>query len=275
MASETAGLAKKLGVSKQWLLKAVAHAKNEPIKSRTGKMGRIVLNQFTGSPEKSYASHCIRKLEENVGGKYDVAEKLQAAGNLNDSEKQLIELIMKRSRTRARLATLVAEAGCDPARIVKLYAEGAVALGKAEALAVASQGLGAIARQLVRQASIGHVSCTACMGAGVVPVRNGLNEISDKTTICLTCRGEKIVEHVDKHYKFAVTKLLDMAALGKEPAAVNVSTNVAVQQNNNNTDTSGFMERLSKLTDGSGGLAVRVAPEVIDVQPEDHTVEAG
>lgn len=272
--SRAVNLAASLGVTKHWLVRTLKETKNLPVQSRKGRLGQIRINPVTGTPNNGYATHAIRRLERNVeGGKFDVAEKLQAAGNLSDSEKLLVELILKKSRRRSKLVSLVAESGVDPARVIKLYAEGAIALGKAEALAVAAEGLGAIARQLVKQAAIHHVNCLTCLGLGTVP-RNQAGSTYKNTTdkrpplVCPTCRGQKLVDHTDKHYKFAVTKLLDMAALGKAGSDINVQTNVAVQQ----LDSTGFMERLTKLTDGSGQLT---APIEVHVLPEASQPETG
>lgn len=273
-------LAEKLGVTKTWLVRTVKAAQTAPVQSRKGKLGQIKIHPRTGMANGSYATHVIRRLEQQVeGGKYDIAQKLQAAGGLTPNEKLLIELIMKKSRARSALVTLVAEANVDPARVVKLYAEGAIALGKAEALALASQGLGNIARNLIRQAAISHVSCITCIGAGVVPKKAGVKRFRgiEPTVPCPSCNGAGKLEETGKHYKFAVTKLLDMSRMSKPEGDVNISQSVAVQQNALG-DSSGFMERLSKLTDGSGAIAmlpvsVEEASTVVDadetVLPED------
>lgn len=259
-------LAERLGVSRGWLIRAL----KAPVRSKKGKLGCVTLNAKTGWPDDSYATHCMRRLEGNVeGGKYDVAQKLQAAGGLMDTERRLIELIMQRSRYNSHLAALVAEAGVDPARVIKLYAEGAVALGKADALAVAAANLGSIARQLIRQAALNKVSCNTCFGSGKIPKTSGYKQSKAGTITCTTCKGEKTVEQTGPHYKFAVGKLLDITRLSaSEPnISVNNSTSVAVQQNTH-LQPGGYMERLSKLTDGNGRIqqALPSAEEAVVVQ---------
>ncbi len=254
----------KLGVTAGWLARAI----QAPVRSRRGKLGSpIVMNPKTGFARKSYAAHVIQTLERNVnGGKYDVAQKLQAAGGLNQDEKRLIDEVMKVSRKRASLTALVAECGVDPARIVKLYAQGCVAMGKAEALAVASANLGSIARQLIRQAAIKSVSCATCFGSGLMPARPGYKKSKKGNVVCSSCKGTKVVEEAGPLYKFAVEKLLDMTNMGPSEPSIQVANNVAIQ--NTTLQAGGFMERLSKLTDGSGRVQHALPPA------EEKTVEA-
>lgn len=229
------------------------------MKSKKGALGQVVTVAGRRGIRKNPASNLVNKFERQAGGKFAIAEKLEAAEGLFPAERELLAAIADPENKDTALAYLIAESKVDPARLVRKYAEGAISLGRAEALAEAAASLGPIARQLIKQASFRRVSCITCLGLGKVPNQIGAKKATAVHVVCPTCKGEGEKDELDAHYKFAVTKIMDMATLGPEKP-INVQTNVAVQTNM----SGGFMERLSKLTDGTGAIIIDA-----DVQPED------
>ena len=97
-------------------------------RTRKGPLGAVQVKRMTGVVNNS-ASRTLRRFEENVGGKDDVIEKLEAlGGRLTKEQSKLLDLLKVPSKKG--LVLLTAESGAEPVALMKAYATGCIELGK-------------------------------------------------------------------------------------------------------------------------------------------------
>ncbi len=196
---------------------------NRVAKSKRGPVGAIVVRRMTGVVDNS-ASRVIRRFEENVGGKDDVAEKLEAIPErLNASERELLGLL--KSSSKKGLARLIAEAGAEPTSIIKKYAEGCIELGKIEAAMEAHRNLPALIKQLYKMALSEYGVCGACGGTGTLH-RKSTDQV--ESVPCGFCEMTGI-EKRSKQQEFAARQLLEVTKQVGGNGGVTVNTAVGVK----------------------------------------------
>jgi hypothetical protein len=210
--------------------------------SRKGPLGQIVVRRKGLAPSR--AATVVKKFVDNIGGKEDLAEKLEAVGEeLNATQKKLLDLLHDPLRTRHSLSRLIAESGTEPVSIMKLYARGAIELGRVEAAIEAHKGLPALIRNLYKHAFEGLGICDVCAGIGKTKVQAGQG--SKEGPICWKCQGSGKMETTSPHKEFAVQKLLEVTkSVGKDGTNINIQTNVGVK-----IGGEGILEKVIKASD--------------------------
>ena len=232
------------------------------------KLGRIQVKRMTGLVP-SPAVKIVRKFEEMVGSREELAEKLTASGKTDSSEEKLLELLEKAPRNRS-LASLMAEAGVKPSRVLRLFAEGAIALGKVEAAIEVSRNQPMVVKDLIRNALDREVYCQTCVGTGMV--KKGVNS-KEETVKCPSCQGSGVRYRSSKHKQFAMEKVLKIGKVIEEPKKggdVNVSTQVGVGVQVGKEG--GFMERILHTSDK---VLYGRRTEIVDAEPASGTTGEG
>lgn len=212
-------------------------------KSKKGPLGAIVVKKITGL-ESNTASRVLKRFEENVGGKDDIAEKLEAvAPDLNKDLKVLLNII--KNPNKWSLARIVAESHAEPVALMKAYAQGAIELGKIDAAIEAHRNLPAIIKELYKLVLTKQKVCQYCGGTGSLHKRNSDHK---ESLPCKWCQGKGNWEEENEHKEFAINKLLEVTKLvGKEPPQINVNTQVGVKVDG--AGNGSFMERIMATTD--------------------------
>ena len=243
-------------------------------KSKKDKFGQIRVRRMTGIV-KNPAVDIVRKFEEMSGGKKDVLEKLEALeeGKLTVEDKYLIDLL-KKGGTKS-LARMVAEAGAKPSRLLRLYADGALALGKIQAAIEVSRNQPQIVKDLMRHALDQEGICKTCVGTGVV---KATTRSKSEGETCPSCQGSGRSLRPSKIKPWAMDKVLEIGKIidkkgpGRPSAEVHVTQQVGVKVAGANTGA--FLENQLKTSDEI--LYGRAKPKVIEaevVPPEGNPSE--
>jgi hypothetical protein len=191
-------------------------------KSKKGPIGVIALRKMTGV-QTGPALKIVQRFEENVGGKDDVIEKLQALDTLSKEQSRFLQALIN-SGTKS-LARVLAEEGVEPVAIMKSYAKGCIELGKYEAAIVAHKNLPALVKEYYKHALSEKGYCGACGGSGKVHKRAGDHKDLEG---CLFCEGSGITLESGMK-ESAMAKMLEVTKMvGKDPA-ISVTTNVGVK----------------------------------------------
>ena len=232
------------------------------------KLGTILVKRMTGLVN-SPATKVVRRFEEMVGSREELITKLTASEKAGADELRLIELLEKAPKTRS-LASLMAEAEVKPSRVLRLFAEGAIQLGKVEAAIEVSRDQPKVIKDLLRHALDKEVYCQTCVGTGTVKARANSKEESQK---CPSCQGEGIRFRSSKHKQFAVEKVLKIGKVIDEPkkgTEVNVSQQVGVGVSVG--QGGGFMERVLKTQDE---VLYGRRTEIVDAEPTGRAPDEG
>lgn len=208
----------------------------------------------------------VRKFEQTIGSREELIEKLSLLEEkLSEKEKAFLTSLREDTRGKT-LARLMAEANVSPTKILKHYAEGAVALGKVEAAIAISREQPLLVKDLVRNALDSTKICKVCVGTG--KVKRQSNDKKEETE-CPSCEGsgQRIIS--SKHKEYAMDKVLEIGGLVETPKKGGV--NVEVQQNVGvQVGKGGFMERVLRTSD-----EILYGRKVIDVLPENSSSEPG
>lgn len=230
------------------------------------KFGRIAVKRMTGVVP-SPANTIVRKFEEVAGGREEILEKLhQLDDKLSPEERHFVSLLETSGKQKG-LARLMAEAGVKPSRIMKLYADGAIALGKIQTAIEVSRNQPLVVKDLMRHALDQQGVCQTCVGTGTVKKQKNSTEETQK---CPSCSGSGFRLRSSKHKEYAMEKVLQIGKLVEKPSSGR-PVNVEVQQNVGVAvgRGGGFVERVLKTSDEVLYGRKRLAePEVIDVSPE-------
>jgi hypothetical protein len=235
--------------------------------------GRIQVKRMTGLTGGP-ATAIVRKFEGILEGREDLEEKLLAVEDkLGDDEKRLLELL--KGKKNKSLATLFAEASVKPSKVLKLYAEGALALGKVQAAIQVSKEQPQVVKDLMRHALDQEKVCKTCVGTGKVKEKTTSTK---ETQECPSCHGSGYRLASSKHKQFAMGKVLELGKLIDSPAkgaSVNVSQNVGVGIKV--SGGGGFMEKILRTSDEVlyGRRIVDVEGEVRDAEKSAGSLEAG
>lgn len=231
--------------------------KNDP-------MGGITLKRMSGL--EGPALPIVRKFEETIGGRPELIEKLSLIEDKLSEKEAVFLTSLREDTTKKSLARLMAESGVSPTRILKYYAEGAMALGKVEAAIAISREQPSIVKDLVRNALDSTKICKVCVGTG--KVKRQSNDKKEDTE-CPSCEGSGSRIISSKHKEYAMDKVLELGGLVTPPQKGGV--NVAVNQNVAvSAGRGGFMERVLKTSD-----EILYGRKVIDVLPENSSAEPG
>jgi hypothetical protein len=240
----------------------------EVARSRKGKMGQIVVREFSGV-SKNATSRLVKKFEKALtGGREDIIEKLEGVENkLPENARKVLEIM--RAKRSVSLARAIAEAGADASTILDAYAKGAMAIGKMETIVNLYKEMPSIFRDLMRHAVDQEEKCDLCFGQGKVQTRAKSNKLGPA---CPRCGGSGCIVTSSEHKQFAMQKALDMAQILPQKGPL-----VAVQQNqqtiNAGAGDSGLLEKMSKAADEllygrtTLGDSHTLEAEVIDVTP--------
>lgn len=206
--------------------------------------GRIQVKRMTGLTGGP-ATAIVRKFEEILDGRGDLEEKLHAVEDkLSADELKLLELL--KGKKNKSLATVFAEASVKPSRVLKLYAEGALALGKIQSAIQVSHEQPQVVKDLMRHALDQEKVCKTCVGTGLVKEKVNSQK---ETSQCPSCRGSGFRLASSKHKQFAMEKVLQIGKLVDTPTKgpqVNVSQQVGVALR---VGGGGFMEKILKTSD--------------------------
>ena len=187
----------------------------------------------------------IRKFEETITSHEDLVEKLALIEDKLTADEKDFLAALRTNPHKKSLARLIAEAGVSPTKVLKYYAEGAVALGKVHAAIAISREQPGIVKDLVRNALDDHRICKVCVGTG--KVKRNSNDKKEET-MCPNCEGAGTKIFSSKHKTYAMDKVLELGGLVE--AGKGSSVNVAVQQNVAvKTGGGAFMERILKTSD--------------------------
>jgi hypothetical protein len=240
-------------------------------------LGVIQVKRMTGTVGGP-ATQIVRKFEdmlsdhtgENTRARENLEEKLLAVEDkLGEDERRLIDLL-RGGRKNKSLSTVFAEAGVRPSRILKLYAEGAIALGKVHSAIEVSRNQPMVVKDLLRHALDQEKVCNTCLGTKLV--KKNVNS-KDETETCPACRGSGTRLVSSKHKPYAMEKVLQIGKLVEVPkkgTEVNVSQQVGIAVN---TRGGGFMERILKTSD-EVLYGRRQAQPVLEEKNGTRTVEA-
>jgi hypothetical protein len=216
----------------------------EIARSRKGKMGQIVVREFSGVT-KNATSRLVKKFEKDLTeGRDDIIQKLEAVETrLPDNGREVLNLL--RQKRSISLARAIAEAGADASTVLDAYAKGAMAIGKMETMVNLYKAMPSIFRDLMRHAIDKQEKCDLCLGVGKVQARAKSNKLGPP---CPRCDGSGLVVTSSDHKEFAMQKALDMAQILPQKGPL-----VAVQQNQQNIQAggadSGLLEKMSKAAD--------------------------
>jgi hypothetical protein len=246
----------------------------EVARSRKGKMGQIVVREFSGI-SKNATSRLVKKFEKDLTeGRDDIIQKLESVETrLPDNGREVLNLL--RSKRSISLARAIAEAGADASTILDAYARGAMAIGKMETMVNLYKKMPAIFRDLMRHAIDKEEACDLCLGVGKVQTRAKSNKLGPA---CPRCEGSGKVVTSSEHKQFAMQKALDMAQILPQKGPL-----VAVQQNQQTINAggadAGLLEKMSKAADEllygrtTLGDSHTLEGEVIDVTPVEKEEE--
>ena len=213
-------------------------------KSRKDALGQVKVRRFGGIVD-NMASRTLRTFEANVGGKDDVIEKLEAVEeDLSREQKTLLDLL-RTNTTRSSLARLCADAKVPPMAVMRLYARGAVELGKVEAAVEAHRNLPSLIKDLYKHALDRTNVCKYCGGTKFLRKHNN----SKKEDVpCSYCEGtgEHII--ISKHKEFAAAKLLEATKMiGEKGPGISITQQVGVKVNG--SGGASFAERILASSD--------------------------
>lgn len=233
-------------------------------KSRRGPAGAIAVRRMTGVVDNS-ASRMVRRFEENVGGKEDVAEKLEAIQpKLNEAELQLLSLL--RSTTRKGLSRLIAEVGAEPVQVLRKYAEGCIELGKIEAAREAHRNLPGLIKRLYKHALADYGACGACGGTGTLH-RKATDSV--ETIPCTFCDTTGLEKPSEKLTEFAARQLLEVTKQVGNDKGITVQTAVGVKVEGGGSASVGVFEKLMNAADEVLYRRERVVDAEVVEEPKD------
>lgn len=189
-------------------------------KSRKGPIGSIVLRRMTGL-ETNSTKRIVDQFEDNIGGKDNLAEGLEAVKEHLPKAQILLLDILKKGSPRS-LARLVAESHVEPVALMRNYAKGVMELGRVKAAIEAHKDLPALIKDLYCHALSKVGVCDACGGQKMLAKPNGKDNGP-----CYFCAGTGIKSQSDLK-KFATEKLLEVTGQVQKGPLVAVQTNVGV-----------------------------------------------
>lgn len=213
-------------------------------RGKKGPVGQIVVRRISGV-ENNAAARTARQFEENVGGKEDIAEKLEAVkAGLNKEQLFLLELL-KIPGSKKKLPRLLAESGAEMTGVMGAYTRGALLIGQTEAIIEAAKNLPRVMKDLAVHALDGQGACSICAGSGqVAPKAGGKQE----TKPCPLCHGSGTSLQSSKHKEFAITKIMEVGKLIERGPMVQVNQQTAVV-NNNGVGIGATMEKVAMMAD--------------------------
>lgn len=212
-------------------------------RAKTGPLGALVVKNISGLVT-SPALRIVRRFEENVGGKEEIADKLSAVQDSLTTE-QLALLKLLRAPTRKSLAHLMVDAGVEPTSVMGAYAKGCVVLGKIEAAIEAHRNLPGLVKDLYRHALDKETVCMVCVGLKEVPIQSSLP--NGKKILCPQCDGSGISLVASKHKEFAHRQLLEMTRLVNPDKGTSVQVNQQVSVGGG--QRTGFFEKMLETAD--------------------------
>lgn len=192
-------------------------------KSKKGPLGQLVVKNMTGLVRNG-TSKIVRRFEQNIGGKEDLVEKLEGLGDdlTKEGRKFLNALIVSGQKSVARV---MAETGVDPAKIMKLYMQGCIELGKYEAAILAHENLPAITKEYVKAALSQKGYCDACGGSGKRHSRAGAHADTEE---CGFCEGKGMTLESPMK-EAAMGKVLEITKVVGKGDGISITTNVGVK----------------------------------------------
>lgn len=199
---------------------------------------------------ESKAIKALRGLSHGPDGDLGFLGILQADPNQTGPIRRFIELAQGKDGLESHSAAFLASrAGTTISDIFFSYSRGIRALGHAEAVARLSESfslrLGSAIDSLLNQAVTHEVPCSDCKGSGTIPNGKG-------PTPCWVCGGTKKTDVLPPMWEFAQQRIYELAGL-VEPASKNgitiQQTNVQAKQAALAIPSSGFMEKVSSLSD--------------------------
>lgn len=212
-------------------------------RSKKGPIGALAIRNMSGMVS-SPALRIVRVFEQNVGGKEEVANKLEAVkDSLTKEQLELLRLL--RAPSQKALARLMVEAGVEPVGVMSAFAKGCVVLGKIEAAIEAHKNLPGLIKDLYRHALDQESVCKICVGLMEVPQRS--NAPGGVKVICPGCGGTGKSLTSSKHKEFAHRQLLEVTKLvnNEKGPSVQVTQQVAV----GGGSRMGFFERMLDTAD--------------------------
>ena len=248
---------KRMGVTEAELPNAL---KNTIVKrSKKGPIGAIVVRKMTGVDNNS-AAKTLKQFEKNVGGKDDVAEKLEAVKDSLSREQTMLLALLKGDSKRS-LAHLAADAKAEPTGILRAYAQGCIELGKVGAAIEAHRNLPGLIKGLYKMAMDHEKVCGVCGGTGFT--KNKSTDREDKLP-CPICNNGVITVESD-HKEFAITKLLDVTKMTEKGGpTVNVNTAIGVRVDGKGNGD--FFSRMVKTSDEILYSRPRAKEDVVDAE---------
>lgn len=210
-------------------------------KSRKGKIGAIIVREFSGV-QSNGASKLVRRMEhELTQGHDDIIETFEAIPDLPKTMQHVLEIM--KAKPQISFARAIAEAKADPAVALDTYGKGVMALNKMGVLINLYRSMPAIFRDIMRHAIDKEEVCDVCLGQKKVQPRQGVNVLS---VDCPRCKGSGLVLTSSEHKEFAMQKALEMSEMLPKKGPL-----VAVQQNQVNVNSSdgGLLEKMSKAAD--------------------------
>jgi hypothetical protein len=236
-------------------------------RSRTGKLGAIVVREFSGV-DKNPASRLVKRFENTItGGKEDIIEHIEAVVDRPKSMDALVALM--KEKPQISFARAIAESKADPAVALDTYAKGVMALKKTEVLLGLYKEMPSIFRDLMRHAIDKETTCDLCLGTRLVQEQAGRNKLNME---CPRCGGSGKLVTTSEHKEFAIQKALEMSEmLPKKGPLVAVQNNQQI--NNNVVDGGGLLERMSRAADAILYNRDKEQAAVIDAEVTDGTTD--
>lgn len=193
-------------------------------RTKRGPIGALAIRNMSGMVH-SPALKIVRTFEKNVGGKEEVAAKLEAVRDQLTPE-QLKLLVLLKAPSKKALARLMLDAGAEPVGVMSAFAKGCVVLGKIEAAIEAHKNLPGLIKDLYRHALDQEEVCKICVGLKEVPQRS--NAPGGIKVPCPGCDGSGVSLRSSKHKEFAHRQLLEVTKLVERGPAVQVNQQVAI-----------------------------------------------
>lgn len=214
-------------------------------RGKRGPVGQIVVRRVSGVVDNA-AARTAKQFEDNIGGKEELADKLEAVkGSLSKEQLALLDMI-RGDTTNRRLPRFLAETGAELTGVMTAYARGALLVGQTEAIVEAARNLPRVMKDLALHALDGKKACYVCSGTGAVaPKKGALKE----TKVCPLCRGEKEMVQSSKHKEFAVTKILEVGKMIERGPMVQVNQQTAVRVDATGGSTGMAMEKIALMAD--------------------------
>lgn len=229
-------------------------------KSRKGPIGALAVRNHSGLV-KNHAYKSVKKFEENVGGRDEVVEKLEAIEpTLPQHLKDL--LFVLKANPKKTLAMAMVDVKSEPVALMKYFARACVELAQVQVAIEAHKNLPGVVKELYKHALEGVEGlCRTCGGTGKVKKRRTSTEDELDCPLC----GGKGVRIIDSpHKEFAVEKLLEVTKLTeKSGPSINLTTNVGVKVGEGGQ---AFFEKVVKAADEV--LFKRETPHIVDVEAE-------